>query len=403
MALYLGNTYIGSCNINERVVEKDVNFYDYEGTLLYSYTKQEALALTALPPLPDRTSENLTNEGWNMSIADIAERINKGMFYVAVGCTYHTTDNKTHMTVVPDENHTTIYLYIKPSIANDTTVYWGDGTSNTISSTSATQLSHTYSSNLFEIEVDLSIESVTGLHTFTTYIGGSLNNNTANKIVKINLSSKSRIAGGSIFSSSYYLEYITFHKDIIKDVSSSNFTYWLSSCVCLKHLNMPNIVAGHAILSYCTNIKRASIPILHCGYRSYRYCASLCKCESLFARGTSTTDYKYNNEEYVYNYFLESVYIDERVETFSDAFLYCYNLRQVIIPSTALNISASCFFNCFKLEKIYIKATTPPTLSDAFTAPNSFYTIYVPRASYNDYITASNWADIASHIQPYDY
>jgi dTDP-4-dehydrorhamnose reductase len=28
---------------------KDVNFYDYDGTLLYAYTKDEALALEALP------------------------------------------------------------------------------------------------------------------------------------------------------------------------------------------------------------------------------------------------------------------------------------------------------------------------------------------------------------------
>ena len=31
---------------------KDVNFYDYDGTRLYSYTVAEAAALTELPPLP---------------------------------------------------------------------------------------------------------------------------------------------------------------------------------------------------------------------------------------------------------------------------------------------------------------------------------------------------------------
>src|SRR5574344_498215 len=33
---------------------KDVNFYDYDGTLLYSYTLAEAQALTALPDQPTR-------------------------------------------------------------------------------------------------------------------------------------------------------------------------------------------------------------------------------------------------------------------------------------------------------------------------------------------------------------
>ena len=31
---------------------KDVNFYDYDGTLLHSYTAEEAQALSELPPLP---------------------------------------------------------------------------------------------------------------------------------------------------------------------------------------------------------------------------------------------------------------------------------------------------------------------------------------------------------------
>ena len=30
----------------------DVNFFDYDGTLLYSYTWEEAKNLTELPPLP---------------------------------------------------------------------------------------------------------------------------------------------------------------------------------------------------------------------------------------------------------------------------------------------------------------------------------------------------------------
>ena len=36
------------------VAEKDVNFYDYDGTLLHSYTVAEAQELTELPELPER-------------------------------------------------------------------------------------------------------------------------------------------------------------------------------------------------------------------------------------------------------------------------------------------------------------------------------------------------------------
>ena len=38
--------------------EKDVNFYDYDGTRLYSYTKAEILELQQYPSLPTKTGIN---------------------------------------------------------------------------------------------------------------------------------------------------------------------------------------------------------------------------------------------------------------------------------------------------------------------------------------------------------
>ncbi|MBR7042325.1 MAG: hypothetical protein IKI04_02365 [Bacilli bacterium] len=51
------------------VAEKDVNFIDYDGTILYSYTAQEAQALTELPANPTHTG--LTSHGWNWTLAEI--------------------------------------------------------------------------------------------------------------------------------------------------------------------------------------------------------------------------------------------------------------------------------------------------------------------------------------------
>ena len=51
------------------VEEKDVNFYDYDGTRLYSYTLAEVQALTELPELPSH--DGLICQGWNWTLADI--------------------------------------------------------------------------------------------------------------------------------------------------------------------------------------------------------------------------------------------------------------------------------------------------------------------------------------------
>ena len=51
------------------VKRKDVNFYDYDGTLLHSYTLAETQALTELPELPSH--DGLICQGWNWNLADI--------------------------------------------------------------------------------------------------------------------------------------------------------------------------------------------------------------------------------------------------------------------------------------------------------------------------------------------
>lgn len=53
--------------------KKDVNFYDYDGTLLHSYTDQEALALTSLPENPSHSG--LTAQGWNWSLSDMKSQV----------------------------------------------------------------------------------------------------------------------------------------------------------------------------------------------------------------------------------------------------------------------------------------------------------------------------------------
>lgn len=76
---------------DDDVAVKDVNFRDYNGTVLYSYTVEEASALTELPPLP--THEGLVCQGWNWTLADIKEMGRA----VEVGAMYITDDGKTRI------------------------------------------------------------------------------------------------------------------------------------------------------------------------------------------------------------------------------------------------------------------------------------------------------------------
>ena len=103
--------------------EKDVNFYDYDGKRLYSYTTDEALELTRLPDLPDHSDIGLVNEGWNWRLEDIQSMQDP---CVDVGCTYMPSDGHTriHMDIWKP---TTITMDLLASTANTCFVDWGDG------------------------------------------------------------------------------------------------------------------------------------------------------------------------------------------------------------------------------------------------------------------------------------
>lgn len=106
------------------VTENDVNFYDYDGTLLYSYPIAGVVAMTELPEPP--AHEGLTFQEWNWTLDEIKEYEGQ----VNVGATYITDDGKTRFYIAIE--HMTgaqVALRLCVSTQGDTVVInWGDGT-----------------------------------------------------------------------------------------------------------------------------------------------------------------------------------------------------------------------------------------------------------------------------------
>ena len=64
------------------VSEGDVNFYDYDGTLVMSYTADDFLELSQIPQNPSH--EGLTAQGWNWNLSDAQAYVRKyGMLEIA--------------------------------------------------------------------------------------------------------------------------------------------------------------------------------------------------------------------------------------------------------------------------------------------------------------------------------
>lgn len=138
----------------EEALENDVNFYDYDGFRVASYTIAEAKALTALPTPP--THEGLTFQEWNWTLADIQSY---GRQYIDVGANYTPMDSKTH--IKWDTGDTLdISLAIWTKKSNGILVEWGDGDSDVYDGISTTgsniTKSHTYqTSGIYDIKVSI--------------------------------------------------------------------------------------------------------------------------------------------------------------------------------------------------------------------------------------------------------
>lgn len=132
----------------EIVEEKDVTFYDWDGTVLYSYSTAEALTLDAMPEIPDRSSVGLYDGVWNWTLEEMKECV-RDIKMCAIGANYETIPNRTIHDYPPT------YIDVKMDIVKTIdlksdrggtfTFDWGDGTRETITLSANGKASHTYS------------------------------------------------------------------------------------------------------------------------------------------------------------------------------------------------------------------------------------------------------------------
>lgn len=137
--------------------KNDVTFYDYEGTILYSYTKEEFLSLNEMPSLPTR--EGLTCQGWNYTMEDAVAYVSK-YGILDVGATYITDDGKTRLHIrIAAKGRMNVPLYFSQTVANGVTIDWGDGSDvQTLSGTGNVNTSHEYT-EIGEYTISLNPES----------------------------------------------------------------------------------------------------------------------------------------------------------------------------------------------------------------------------------------------------
>lgn len=115
--------------------KKDVNFYDYDGTIVSSYTVQEFSELTAMPSNPSH--DGLTAQGWNWSLANAKAYVAK-YGKLNIGQMYITSDGKTRLYIKLIEGRLSPWLTLYLNENSELDIDWGDGSAHsTFASTTA--------------------------------------------------------------------------------------------------------------------------------------------------------------------------------------------------------------------------------------------------------------------------
>lgn len=381
------------------VKAKDVNFYDYDGTLLHSYTVAEAKALSKLPALPER--EGLICQGWNWSLEGIKEQNSP----LTVGATYITDDGTTRIHIHLEEGRTSPIVGM--NLTGTVIVDWGDGTEpdTLVNTKSYSTLMYTPTHNYSkpgDYVIRLTVDG-------KMYFGGSGSSNHGAYILRYNDSGyanrgynvavrKIEIGNGvdRINEYSFYgchlLQSITIPNSVTK-IDASCFI----ENVNIKHITIPNGITKIEKRTFkdCYYLASVAIPESVTAIEGYAFQNAAIRSVYIPKSCEQILELSFGNCR-----LLSSIIFGNGIKTIASTALgSCKSLLKVAFPPTVLKISG--FSGCSSVVYYdFTRHTAVPTLTDS----SAFYEIpedceiRVPAALYDEWIAATNWATYAANI-----
>lgn len=339
------------------VADDDVNFYDYDGTIVCSYSASDFANLTSMPANPDRSAEGLTAQGWNWSLADAKAYVAEyGM--LDIGQMYITTSGSTEMDIELVDGrlspHMSIYLQ------GTAEINWGDNTEpDTISSSTMHEekLQHTYeSSGKYTIIISLSENSWMNINGHSSY-GMKLLWNEANAAAKNYMYTntlqairigKNTSINGYAFNHASNLRTIT----IPTQTTFTSPQYAFASCYNLRCVILPLSCDQfhNGEFNYDTNLLAVSIPsttFTYIGSDLFSSCTSMRRC--VFPKGVTSIA----GSTYTRCMSIKSVKIPSSVTSIGNsAFSGCNGLKEITGGENVQTLGSQAFATCESLTKI---------------------------------------------------
>lgn len=354
-------------NVPQGVSANDaVRFLDYDGTIVYSYTPEEFLALDAMPENPQH--EGLISQGWNWSFADAKVYVTK-YNRLTIGQSYITDDGKTRLYIsIENEDQKSPTLYWCQNRSYGVVIDWGDGTGteSVAGSSGVESKSHTYSTigNYIITLEPLPNCTLSISNTSSLSILGPLQVHT-NSLKKVFIGSRAAMSNYSFYNC-YSLQYITIPNGI-NWIPQSAF----QGCYSLSSIVIPNGVTriDNNVFSDCRSLSSISIPkgVPTFGSSVFNNCTSLHSIE--IPDGVTSLG---GNAFYGCTS-LSSVIISDTVTSIgSYVFQECRSLSTIVIPDGVTNIDGGVFRDCTLLSSVKI----PSELTSTSIGDYSFMNCY---------------------------
>lgn len=385
--------------------ESDINFWDYEGTLLYAWTFAELATKTELPPLPSH--DGLICQGWNWTLQDIKDAGRE----LDIGALYITDDGKTRLYVdVDTETWDDFVLNYWQDPRNATTVDWGDGTTpETKNADSYVEHRHVYASSgsyVITMSVKEGTTMTLGRDSWMLIAKGETDSGRCSMLRRVEVGAR---------------------------VVATN-PHCFRSCCRLESISLPQAMKVYTYRSFerCTQLRVLIAADMDEMRQPFYGCANLRAIAT--PKGTTQTS------EYAISYTaIRQINFDMTTAYFAEAlkrvhikavngqvgdFSACRSLLEVTIPADATtfvaaafqgdnalrrvtclgdiaSIPAQVFQRCYPLRFVdFTHCTAVPTLANvnAFDATHPQLEIRVPASLADAWKAATNWSSLADHI-----
>ena len=379
------------------VEDKDVQYIDYDGTIVAQYDADEFLALTAHPSNPNHTSEGLLAQGWNWTLADAKTYVtNHGM--LVIGQMYTTTDGATRIKIdlnlLPSLS-LPLTVCVSQNVQRGTTLDWGDGSEieTFVGVNNISTLTHVYDT-VGEYTLVISPQSGTSINFGVNtgnfiFTGNAITQPTAPYYVCVKSiqigDNVNNVYGGMFYNCEYitmssgvklvYLNYL--HK--IKSLTLPDTTtgFYLRECFEMRSISLnsgPTALQANALDS-CYNLLKLCIPDTVDTINNYAI-TNLIKIKRLSLSNSLSTIMNVQRP-----YELESLVIPDNMTTIGTyAFQNAQSLRKLVIGNGVTSIGQQCFENSIMLKEIVFgnSLTTIGTGVNTLNAIHSMETLTIP-------------------------